>query len=287
MREIVRLHPAGVLSPRQATIDVAIGSHTIRKGTLILWSAHLAGRNPTAWPDPLRFDPDRFVGLEPEQQSLAGLQRSGGSGPACVKCSAARVRGGSSDSAKACKHGHSWTWTFVQVRGRIAHNGDLRRCGQKTVRTRPRERRGADRGAGSTPAETRPPTLRAGSADGHATTPRQTSALKTGRSDVEHRNARQRGCSQRLIAALRGFRRGPERPQRHRARSTVRRCNRWRDGSVRSSAVGFLTTHATRAGHVHLEFGENQVARVDVTFLSGRLCPWSSVSDETGWRDVR
>ena len=71
MRETVRLHPAGVLSPRQATVDIAIGSHTIRKGTLILWSAHLAGRNPTAWPDPLRFDPDRFVDLEPEQQSLA------------------------------------------------------------------------------------------------------------------------------------------------------------------------------------------------------------------------
>ena len=71
MRETVRLHPAGVLSPRQATIDVALGSHTIRKGTLILWSAHLAGRDPGAWPDPLRFDPDRFINLKPAQQALA------------------------------------------------------------------------------------------------------------------------------------------------------------------------------------------------------------------------
>ena len=71
MRETVRLHPAGVISPRQATIDIAIGSNTIRKGTLILWSAHLAGRDPAAWPDPLRFDPDRFLNLEPAQQALA------------------------------------------------------------------------------------------------------------------------------------------------------------------------------------------------------------------------
>ena len=43
----------------------------IPKGTLILWSAHLAGRDPEAWEDPLRFDPDRFVALDAERRALA------------------------------------------------------------------------------------------------------------------------------------------------------------------------------------------------------------------------
>lgn len=71
MRETLRLHPAGVVSPREAAVDVTIGGHTIPKGTLILWSAHLAGRDPDAWADPLRFDPDRFLDLTPEQKRVA------------------------------------------------------------------------------------------------------------------------------------------------------------------------------------------------------------------------
>jgi cytochrome P450 len=71
MRETLRLHPAGVISPREAAADVRLGPHIIRKGTLILWSAHLAGRDPGAWSDPLRFDPERFVDLTPEQQAVA------------------------------------------------------------------------------------------------------------------------------------------------------------------------------------------------------------------------
>jgi len=73
MRESARLHPAGVLSPREAAVDVSVGGYAIPKGTLILWSAHLAGRNAAAWPDPLRFDPDRFVDLDDRQRALADM----------------------------------------------------------------------------------------------------------------------------------------------------------------------------------------------------------------------
>lgn len=69
VRETLRLHPAGVISPREAAVDVEIGGHTIRKGTLILWSAHLTGRDPEVWNDPLRFDPDRFLDLTDEQRT--------------------------------------------------------------------------------------------------------------------------------------------------------------------------------------------------------------------------
>jgi cytochrome P450 len=71
MRESLRLHPAGAISPREAAVDLEIGGHLVPKGTLILWSAHLAGRDPDAWPDPLRFDPDRFGDLTADQRAVA------------------------------------------------------------------------------------------------------------------------------------------------------------------------------------------------------------------------
>jgi cytochrome P450 len=71
MRETTRLHPAGAVSPREAGVDLVIGGYSVPRGTLILWSAYLAGRDPEAWPDPLTFDPDRFVDPTPEQKALA------------------------------------------------------------------------------------------------------------------------------------------------------------------------------------------------------------------------
>ena len=74
MRETTRLHPAGVVFAREAAVDVTVGGFRIPKGTLILWSSHLAGRDPRAWTDPLRFDPDRFVDPRRRgQQALADL----------------------------------------------------------------------------------------------------------------------------------------------------------------------------------------------------------------------
>lgn len=71
VRETLRLHPAGVISPREAVRDVAAGGYTLRKGTLILWSPYLTGRDPKVFADPLRFDPDRWLGQTHEQKELA------------------------------------------------------------------------------------------------------------------------------------------------------------------------------------------------------------------------
>jgi cytochrome P450 len=78
VRETTRLHPAGVIAPREATVDVEVGGHRIAAGTLVVWSPYLVGRDPAAWPEPNRFDPDRFlgspsVGVTEEQQALADL----------------------------------------------------------------------------------------------------------------------------------------------------------------------------------------------------------------------
>lgn len=73
MRETTRLHPAGVIAPREAAVDVEVGGYRIPAGTLILWSPHLAGRDGDAWSDPLRFDPDRFIDPSAERRALADL----------------------------------------------------------------------------------------------------------------------------------------------------------------------------------------------------------------------
>lgn len=71
VHETLRLHPAGVISPREAARDIEVGGHTITKGTLVLWSAHLSGRDPDVWNHPLHFDPDRFLDLTDDQQAAA------------------------------------------------------------------------------------------------------------------------------------------------------------------------------------------------------------------------
>jgi cytochrome P450 len=73
MRETTRLHPAGAVSPREAAVDLVVGGYEIPRGTMVLWSAYLAGRDAEAWTDPLAFDPDRFLDPSPEQRALADL----------------------------------------------------------------------------------------------------------------------------------------------------------------------------------------------------------------------
>jgi cytochrome P450 len=69
VHESLRLHPAGLIGARVAANDLNIGNHRIHKGTLIVWSPHLAGRDHTVWSDPLRFDPDRYLDLTAEQKT--------------------------------------------------------------------------------------------------------------------------------------------------------------------------------------------------------------------------
>ena len=71
VHESLRLHPAGLIGARVAATDVLIGEHIIRKGTLIAWSPHLAGRDPNTWTDPERFNPDRYLSLNDEQKAAA------------------------------------------------------------------------------------------------------------------------------------------------------------------------------------------------------------------------
>ena len=68
VHESLRLHPAGLIGARVAAADLQLGNHRISKGTLIVWSPHLAGRDHSVWADPLRFDPDRHRNLTPARK---------------------------------------------------------------------------------------------------------------------------------------------------------------------------------------------------------------------------
>lgn len=70
VREALRLHPAGVFSPRQAVQEVHIGPYTIPRRAMILWSPYLAGRDPGAWGDPLSFRPERHLDADEETAAL-------------------------------------------------------------------------------------------------------------------------------------------------------------------------------------------------------------------------
>jgi cytochrome P450 len=71
VRETLRVHPPGVFAPRQAARDVELGPHVVPRGSMILWSPYLAGRDPRTWPDPLLFDPERHLAAASSEQAAA------------------------------------------------------------------------------------------------------------------------------------------------------------------------------------------------------------------------
>jgi len=61
IRESLRLHPAGPISPRETLTAITAGPYDLAAGTVIAWSPYLMGRDPAAWSEPLRFRPERFM----------------------------------------------------------------------------------------------------------------------------------------------------------------------------------------------------------------------------------
>lgn len=66
IQEVLRLYPAAYLFAREAVTEDVIDGYPIPPKTLIFITPYITHRDPTYWPDPERFDPDRFA---PEQVS--------------------------------------------------------------------------------------------------------------------------------------------------------------------------------------------------------------------------
>ncbi|XP_072763504.1 cytochrome P450 4c21-like [Anoplolepis gracilipes] len=67
IKETMRIFPVPAVM-RQLTEDVKIGEFTLPKGTDVLLAIILAHRNEKYWPNPLVFDPDRFL---PENRGIS------------------------------------------------------------------------------------------------------------------------------------------------------------------------------------------------------------------------
>jgi cytochrome P450 len=59
--ESMRLYPPAWAMGRMAIKDAALGQYDIPKGAHIFFSQYIMSRTPEYFPDPLRFDPDRFT----------------------------------------------------------------------------------------------------------------------------------------------------------------------------------------------------------------------------------
>ena len=59
--ESMRLYPPAWAMGRMSTRPVKIGPYTLPTGSHVFFSQYIMGRDPDYFPDPLRFDPDRFT----------------------------------------------------------------------------------------------------------------------------------------------------------------------------------------------------------------------------------
>jgi cytochrome P450 len=61
LAESMRLYPPAWAMGRQATCDVGIGPYKLPAGTYIFFSQYIIQRNADFFPEPLKFDPERFT----------------------------------------------------------------------------------------------------------------------------------------------------------------------------------------------------------------------------------
>ncbi len=71
--EVERLYPPLTFAMRGVLRDFEVGGYTVRRGDNVAYSAYFTGRDPELYKDPLRFDPDRFVGQKPRPYAMVGF----------------------------------------------------------------------------------------------------------------------------------------------------------------------------------------------------------------------
>jgi cytochrome P450 len=76
--EAMRIHPPVYLSMRRATTDDDLNGYRIKQGTIVVVLTHRLHRNPDVWPEPERFDPNRFLGSATERPKAAYVPFGGG-----------------------------------------------------------------------------------------------------------------------------------------------------------------------------------------------------------------
>lgn len=69
--ESLRLWPPGAVSGRRVERDVEVCGRTVPAGRMIMYSPWITQRDPRWWPDPLEFEPGRWVEGHPAHRRIA------------------------------------------------------------------------------------------------------------------------------------------------------------------------------------------------------------------------
>ncbi len=79
VHEAMRLYPPAWVIAREAMEDIEIGGHVMRRGDQIMVAPWLSHRDPRYFPEPLAFEPERWLGdLEKRLPRMAYLPFGGG-----------------------------------------------------------------------------------------------------------------------------------------------------------------------------------------------------------------
>lgn len=71
LMEVLRLHPPVWITCRKALSQVTLGERVLPAGTHVMFSSYLLHRDPDRYPDPHRFDPDRWLTTRPTGQDAS------------------------------------------------------------------------------------------------------------------------------------------------------------------------------------------------------------------------
>jgi sterol 14-demethylase len=83
IKEVLRLHPPLILLIRKVMKDFQVKDYVIKAGKFVCAAPAVTHRIPELFPDPERFDPDRYTPERAEDKNLYGWQAFGGGRHKC------------------------------------------------------------------------------------------------------------------------------------------------------------------------------------------------------------
>jgi cytochrome P450 len=83
-KEAMRLYPPAYVLGRRVVKDVEIGGYRLKRNTIVFINILGIHRRPDLWPDPERFDPDRFLGDKEKQMPRCAYMPFGGGPRICI-----------------------------------------------------------------------------------------------------------------------------------------------------------------------------------------------------------
>jgi len=84
LAESMRLYPPAWAMGREVLEDVAIGPYRLRKGAMVFFSQYIVQRDPRWFPNPERFQPDRFTAEAKAARPRFAYFPFGGGGRQCI-----------------------------------------------------------------------------------------------------------------------------------------------------------------------------------------------------------